>query len=105
MQKIIFMFFEFFDLVKNYITVGVKLLPPRGLRRTGKTAGGGGNCDFALEFNPLPVVLENLLDMSNRGGGSNLTPTVMFYMPHKMRRKVRENHDFLPRKNFHRKKK
>ena len=39
--------------------------------------GGSKNCGFALEFNTSAWFQENLLDMlSNRGGGSNLTPTV-----------------------------
>ena len=56
--------------------------PPRGFRRvcwTGKTAEGGGPKIAVLlkDLTPPPWFQENLLDMSNRGGGgSNLTPTV-----------------------------
>ena len=42
--------------------------------------GGSKNCGFALGFNPPPWFQENFLDMSNRGGGSNLTPTVSCFV-------------------------
>ena len=62
-------------LLENRIilTVGVKLLPPPvvsgGFVGQVKPRGGSKNCGFALGFNPPPWFQENLLDMSNRGGG------------------------------------
>ena len=56
-----------------HLTVGVKLLPPLvvsgGFVGQVKLRGGSKNCGFALGFTPPPWFQENLLDMSNRGGG------------------------------------
>ena len=47
-----------------------------------KTPGGGLKIAVLLEdLTPPPWFQENFLDMSNRGGGSNLTPTVIEVAP------------------------
>ena len=61
-----------------FLTVGVKLLPPvvsDGFVGQVEPRGWSKICGFALGFNPPPWFQENFLNMSNRGGGSNLTPT------------------------------